>query len=304
MNQKIEFFSPNLLNLFGDEMMKFTCINLTPYKYLLQFIEEESIILDEETLENIELEFKEKIKEIFIEYQSVFVKLNFSAATDSQFLVHEMRCINLFDILTLIKGSNRLTDNVSIYQQNKNSELFLIVKPWYKMNQRNEFRLFISDRELKGVCQRYLNFYFDYSEQELEEIEEAIHLFIEKYYEKLKNDHIGNCNKLIVDVLYIKKYNRIKVVDVISEENRECLYLHKYDEENIEDKEKDMCRDFLLFENWDKLINNPENEFKVIRTYEDIIDTDENLNRFPLEIIGEDNKPNVEKIIDLLKNEK
>jgi hypothetical protein len=299
MDQKIQFFSPKLFDFFGEDMMKYTCINLTPYTNLIQFIEEESIILDEETLNSIENEFKEKIQELFLEYQSVFIKLNFSAPTDSQFLVHELKCINLNDILTLIKGSSKLSDNINIFQQNKDSsELYLITKPWYKMDQRNEFRLFIDDKELKGICQRHLNFYFDYSEHELEEIEEAILMFLDKHSDKFEDDHISK--RLIVDVLYMKKFNRIKVVDVLSEENRQCLHnvsLEYTEGENWEDDH------FLLFENWNNLINNSEPEFKVIKSYQEIIDTEENLNRFPLEIIGEDNKPNVEKIIELLKNQ-
>ena len=34
----------------------------------------------------------------------------------------------------------------------------LVVKKWYKIVQEREYRCFVYDNKLKGVCQRYLHF--------------------------------------------------------------------------------------------------------------------------------------------------
>ena len=100
---------------------------------MMNYLEEDSINLDDENLETIELELKEKINLTFEKFESIFIKLNYSSASDSQFLVNNLRCFNLQDVLILIKGSNKIAENLSLFNKLKEDnsgkhKLYLILK--------------------------------------------------------------------------------------------------------------------------------------------------------------------------------
>ena len=115
---------------------------------------------------------------------------------------------------------------------------------------------------------------------------------------------------MFVDVLFLEKSKKLKIVDILSEDTR--IKLNGIGEENSKSSEEDDC--FLLFKNWEEIrqitkSNCEENDtdfLRVIKSNDDIIETKENLNKFPLEIIGEENNNNINEIIKFLslnKNE-
>ncbi len=53
---------------------------------LTNFLNEESIILDEETMSTLDQTFIKNIQEVLTELECVFIKLNWSSANDSHFL--------------------------------------------------------------------------------------------------------------------------------------------------------------------------------------------------------------------------
>jgi len=170
------------------------------------------------------------------------------------------------------------------------SSLFTLrvrAKQWYwvyKLDLRNEFRIFIVNSEIKGICQKHLNYYFNYSEDELEEIKEAISNFYEENRNNLKD------KTFVIDILYMKKLKKIKIFDVLSEGNINLLIKSRTecldDEMEIKSYYKNI---YLLYDNSD-ILRNLDSSFniKVIKSEAEIFDTEENLNRFPIEIIGED----------------
>ena len=160
-------------------MLKNFIIDLGLYPNLIKFLAEESIYLDQETIQLIEKDFREKISEILEEFGSVFVKLNYSAATDSDFLVNKLECFKLEDILILLKGSYKLNRNFENFQ-NKNSGLFLILKKFYNIKQENEFRLFIIENNVRGISQRHIYCYFNYDKAFIEEVKKNILDFYQK----------------------------------------------------------------------------------------------------------------------------
>jgi hypothetical protein len=293
-----------IYNKFKKQMLKHYYIDLTNYKNLIKFLSEDSIHLDEETIQSMEKDFKQKISEIFEEFGSVFVKLNYSAAKDSDFLVHKLECFKLEEILVLLKGSNKINTNFTIFQKEDSQQnLFLILKKFYDIKQENEFRVLIHIGEIIGISQRHINIFFDYENDFLRELK----TLIQDFYEKEIKPHSELFSDFVfLDVLYLDKSKKIKIIDIISEETRQLI--NKYSEDN--DRNSDY---FLLFTNWEEILklNNSDTGddgdkpmIKVIKSNEEIVETPENLNKFPLEIIGEGNTQNIHDIINFLSQNK
>jgi hypothetical protein len=304
MNHVQGLFSTKYYDKVKSQMLKHKIIEIQNYPNLMKFMSEDSIILDDETLNSLEKDFIEECNQVLSEYTSVFVKLNFSAATDTDFLVHEAKCFNLKDILTILKGSTRINENYSVFLENKGLEnntsnkLYLILKPWYKIDNRDEFRIFLIKSELKGICQRYLNFYFDYSQDEINEIKESIIRLYQSHLVNLKDD-----DNLIIDLLYLRKLKKVKIIDIISQSNLEVLKKHNINHNLNQPEESEL----LLFHSWNTLQSITDGLdignvfFKVVNSHKEIFETKENLNKFPIEITGEDKEFNVAKIIDFLR---
>ena len=75
------------------------------------------------------------------------------------------------DVFTLLKSSNKIFDEF----EKSEDDLYLIIKPWYKINLKMEFRLFITNSTLKCICQRNINYYFDYTDEEKTQIKKQLH---------------------------------------------------------------------------------------------------------------------------------
>jgi hypothetical protein len=277
-----------IYNTFKDYFHRNVVIELDADKGLMQYLQQESIFTDNDSLSIISHQTKKIIKDAIDTYGSVFPKINFSAPTDSYFLVQDLRCFNLDEVLVLLKGSPKLYDNYKF--EEPDLKIFLTLKKWFKVQPQNEFRLFFARNGLKGICQRHLNYCFGFISDDLEELKISVQKFIEneKIIGKLKS--IGNEDLFVMDIVRVK--GKIKIVDVITDEElKSAMYA-----------EIDYINYFLLFtEGWKELIELKEMQFRIIKTYEEIVENEENLNRFPQEIIGSENRENIEKIIDMMK---
>ena len=198
-----------IYNLFGPLMITHKLIELDDNfkKYIMQ----DSISLDPEDKKLISREISDKINAEIKEHDYVFIKLNSKSAIDSEFACVQLKCFNLDDILTLIKASERIYKVFNPYGQN-----FLVIKPWYKIENKNEFRCYLINKRLKGISQRYINSFEEYDD--IDKIRECI---IEYIYSKEMKDILdkieideNDLHYMIIDLVYMPKKNRVKIVDV------------------------------------------------------------------------------------------
>jgi hypothetical protein len=147
----------------------------------------------------------------------VFIKLNWSAPIDASWMVGgSLKCQSLSDIYLLLKSSNRVIfDMEKMFKECKGDstriapDVFtLIVRKWANLQPSMEFRCFVQNHQLIGICQRNCTTYFPF----LSDDKDRLQQLLETFYK----DHI--CGRLslsayVID-LYIDKKDRVWIVDI------------------------------------------------------------------------------------------
>ena len=198
-----------IYNIFGPLMITHKLIELDDdfKKYIML----DSISLTEEEKKLISREISDKITAEIKKHDYVFIKLNSKSAIDSEFACVQLKCFNLDEILVLIKASERMYKVFNPYGQN-----YLILKPWYKIEHKNEFRCYLVNKRLKGISQRYIDSFEDYDD--IDKIRECIIEYIfskemKDILDKIEIDE-NDLHYMIIDLVYMPKKNRVKIVDV------------------------------------------------------------------------------------------
>ena len=198
-----------IYSLFGPLMITHKIIELD--ENFKKYIMMDSISLGPEDKKLISREISDKIQAEIKTHDYVFIKLNSKAATDSEFMCVQLKCFSLDDILTLIKASERIRKVFNPYGQN-----LLIIKPWYKIEHKNEFRCYLINKRLKGISQRYINSFEEYDD--IDKIRECIieYIFSKELRDILDKIEIdeNDLHYMIIDLVYMPKKNRVKIVDV------------------------------------------------------------------------------------------
>lgn len=267
----------------------------------IQFLKNESILLDIDNISIIEPEIMNEIKTCFEEYEYIFVKLNCSSSNDAEFMLQDNQCFNVDDLLISLKSSTKVFENTNF------QESYLILKKWYKIDRKFEFRLFFIGDELKSISQRHINEFFEYEIQQLEEIL----LSIEKFHKELKqNEEISEFLKnekfTFIDVYFLVSSYRIKIIDVLTEKERQSLIqIYQSNNENEEDhcEKPDSCNYsdenyFMLNSNWNQISELNKLDIFYIENENDVIIQNENVNKFPIEI---NESSNIDQIIKMMK---
>ena len=198
-----------IYNIFGPLMITHKLIELDDdfKKYIML----DSISLAQEEKKLISREISDKITAEIKKHDYVFIKLNSKSAIDSEFACVQLKCFNLDEILVLIKASERMYKVFNPYGQN-----YLILKPWYKIEHKNEFRCYLVNKRLKGISQRYIDSFEDYDD--IDKIRECIIEYIfskemKDILDKIEIDE-NDLHFMIIDLVYMPKKNRVKIVDV------------------------------------------------------------------------------------------
>ena len=198
-----------IYSIFGPCMITHKLIELDDdFKKYLK-LDGISIATEEKKL--ISRDISDKIVNEIKTHDYVFIKLNSKAPTDSEFLCVQLKCFSLDDILSLLKGSERLNQVFNPYSKN-----YLIIKPWYKIEHKNEFRCYLINKRLKGISQRYINMYEEYDD--IDKIRDCIieYIYSKELKEALDQIEIDEMalHYMIIDVVYMPKKNKVKIVDV------------------------------------------------------------------------------------------
>lgn len=198
-----------IYSIFGPCMITHKLIELDDdFKKYLKL---DGISIASEEKKLISRDISDKIVNEIKTHDYVFIKLNSKAPTDSEFLCVQLKCFSLDDILSLLKGSERLNQVFNPYSKN-----YLIIKPWYKIEHKNEFRCYLINKRLKGISQRYINMYEEYDD--IDKIRDCIieYIYSKEVKEALDQIEIDEMalHYMIIDVVYMPKKNKVKIVDV------------------------------------------------------------------------------------------
>ena len=198
-----------IYSIFGPCMITHKLIELDDdFKKYLKL---DGISIASEEKKLISRDISDKIVNEIKTHDYVFIKLNSKAPTDSEFLCVQLKCFSLDDILSLLKGSERLNQVFNPYSKN-----YLIIKPWYKIEHKNEFRCYLINKRLKGISQRYINIYEEYDD--IDKIRDCIieYIYSKEVKEALDQIEIDEMalHYMIIDVVYMPKKNKVKIVDV------------------------------------------------------------------------------------------
>lgn len=148
-------------------------------------------------------------------------KLNWSSPKDALHMAlskNSMECKSANDIYLLLKSSIFIThdlehafdDCVDTPSENLSIDdikFKLILRPYFKINTAFEFRCFVRDRRLIGLCQREAT-HFNYSSRILVELQDKIEEFFD---EKLK-DTFPDSN-FTFDVYLPEPHNKVRLID-------------------------------------------------------------------------------------------
>ncbi|PBP24853.1 putative cell division cycle protein [Diplocarpon rosae] len=146
-------------------------------------------------------------------------KLNWSAPKDATWISmkkNSMECATPNDIYLLLKSSDFVThdlehafdDCVDDDSFKQDIPYVLVLRKWFKVNPSCEYRCFVKDERVIGICQRDLN-YFDF----LFPMKDRLRDTILEYFEKtLKNTFPDG--SFVFDIYLPEPYEKVRLVDI------------------------------------------------------------------------------------------
>lgn len=152
----------------------------------------------------------------------VVPKLNWSAPKDATFMIAEndMTCRTANDIYLLLKGSDFVTHDLdhaldgvvpdpgqSKEDEHNKLQYYLVLRKKFEFNPSMEFRCFVRDRQLIGICQRDTLYY-----EFLFQMHQDLRLKIIKFYEEFLRDSFPDQNYSF-DVYIPPPHSRVWLID-------------------------------------------------------------------------------------------
>ncbi|CAD6499773.1 BgTH12-03881 [Blumeria graminis f. sp. triticale] len=166
-------------------------------------------------------EIHQKIKDTILELGgSVAPKLNWSAPKDATWISmkkNSMECSSPNDIYLLLKSSDFIThdlehafDDTTNPQEIGQEDInyILVLRKWFQVNPACEFRCFVRERKLIGICQRDLN-HFSFLFAIRDKIRDKIKEFFENTLVKTFPDP-----EFVFDVYLPEPYERVRLIDI------------------------------------------------------------------------------------------
>ena len=213
----------------------------------------------------------------------VFIKLNWSAPLDATWINNgSMKCCNAGDIVLLLKSSDRIVFDLEhmfdlckndnncndtvfkdILHNNMNNihndNIILVMRKWANLNPSMEFRIFVYNNKLVGMCQRDVTTFYEFLNNDKDDIQDLLHDF---FHDNIKEKFV--INSYCIDI-YIDRKKRIWIVDFNPFGNP---------------------TDSLLFE-WHELVNFSDEsnfEMRTIESRNDCYTSSKGANRGPIDV--------------------
>lgn len=168
-------------------------------------------------------EIHQQIKDTIKELGGVVApKLNWSAPKDATWISmkkNSMECATANDIYLLLKSSDFITHDLEhafddtdpksdteIMQEN--IKYVLVLRKWFKVNPSCEFRCFVRERMVVGVCQRDLN-HFAFLFPLIDKLRNTILT----YFERTLKDTFPDAD-FVFDIYLPEPYDKVRLMDI------------------------------------------------------------------------------------------
>ncbi|KAK6584638.1 hypothetical protein PZA11_002862 [Diplocarpon coronariae] len=147
-------------------------------------------------------------------------KLNWSAPKDATWISmkkNSMECATANAIYLLLKSSDFITHDLEhAFDDCADDDSFkqedipyvLVLRKWFKVNPSCEFRCFVRDKMVIGICQRDLN-HFEF----LFPLKDRVRDTVLEYYEKMLKDTFPD-GSFVFDVYLPEPYDKVRLVDI------------------------------------------------------------------------------------------
>ncbi|CRG94235.1 regulator of initiation factor 2, putative [Plasmodium gallinaceum] len=176
-------------------------------------------LFDNKEFRNILEKIKKKIEKL---NNSVFLRVNYKNLKSGSFVNNNTLEVNtLYDALLILKSS---TSIYKILKENKNEDNYLILSKYVNINICFLFEVYVYNKEIIAISQKYLNYYFDFL-KEANFIIDTINL-IKSFYEKyLKNSF--PCDDYILQ-LYIHTFKKTHKKKIFLINAKNWLFKNKH----------------------------------------------------------------------------
>ncbi|TIC06692.1 midasin [Wallemia mellicola] len=150
-------------------------------------------------------------------YGVIIPKLNWSTPIDARWIhpTNTINCTTLEEVYLLLKSSDFVAGELAgqafegcVDSPPETIEWELALKQHIEISRNQEFRVFVRDNKIAGICQRDLNFYEFLQE---EETQENIRNLIKTFWDENVKETFPNDN-YVMDV-YINQHDRVIIVD-------------------------------------------------------------------------------------------
>ena len=124
----------------------------------------------------------------------IFTKLNWSCPLDASWMnAGSLKCHNSAEVWILLKSSDRITYDVGMLQTVSQSQTYdtkaqLILRKWANLNPSMEFRFFVRDGVLVGLCQRDCSTFYEFLSKK-EECERIEGILLDFFYTGSNDNH-------------------------------------------------------------------------------------------------------------------
>jgi len=166
-------------------------------------------------------EIHQKIKDTITELGGLVApKLNWSSPKDATWISlkkNSMECATPNDIYLLLKSSDFVTHDLEHAFDDcaedpsltkENIQYVLVLRKWFKVNPSCEFRCFVRDRRIIGICQRDLN-HFEF----LFPLIPTLQTTIQKYFETTLRSSFPDDN-FAFDIYLPDPYDKVRLMDI------------------------------------------------------------------------------------------
>ncbi|KAF8865721.1 cell cycle control protein Cdc123 [Acephala macrosclerotiorum] len=166
-------------------------------------------------------EIHQQIRDTIIELGGLVApKLNWSAPKDATWIgmkKNSMECATPNDIYLLLKSSDFVTHDLEHAFDDcaedetltkGNINYVLVLRKWFKVNPSCEFRCFVRERRVVGICQRDLN-HFDFLFPMKEQLRDTIVTYFEKTLKGTFPDE-----DFVFDVYLPEPYDKVRLMDI------------------------------------------------------------------------------------------
>lgn len=155
---------------------------------------------------------------------SCFIKTNWSAPRDAQWMIGtSLKCHSMSDIWILLQSSEFITRDLELCQGRCDPSFcaptLVLRDHWSSLDTSMEFRCFISQHELLGICQRHCVQHFPFLADGEGEYEQKISDWLEDHdfvhrEEDRENQIISATPDVVLDLIWMKQSQEWKLIDL------------------------------------------------------------------------------------------